>query len=626
MNVANMNIAMKNEFHRRGYTGEDCVIAILDTVIGDVGKMKNNIIHMDSYRVDNKNNGDHGTFIANQIYGWAPSAKIMSYCAFPNGSGKTDIINTALKSILQEAKNNPDKRYFVNMSLAANLGSNVLTPKYIVMQDLIKQCVVNGISVFVASGNDGTEQLYIYPSRFKDPICVGACAMHGSRAEFSTWHDELDFIDEGVSVIGINQSGLPTMMCGTSVACPNVLGKAVLLSCLLKDRCGRFPTDSELYQEMINCSIDKEEIGYDKKAGYGFIDINRSDGIGKQYDSVELPISFKETVVGLQKYVSAWIKSFQKTVKIMDATIEYTRPLSKNCAPGDDVLYMKKRLTVLQDANGKPYLYKATHGRFLADTDSAVRRYQADHGLKVDGIVGTLTWNSMFDIRDDNVTDPLPGSGRLTLADIPSNISRENAADILAELNSTTQQRQDFVVEALQYAVDVDMLPRYPKAFYIRGGNLYNKDLSLNVMTLPKLKSYFNRSDYTPYYDGGREEMMLEASDESNYTNAGCDCSGLPVGLYRFFRMAASGFDANANTLFKKYCRETKAPKPGDMMWKDGHAGVYVGAGLAVEFIGGAYGAQLTVVVKRIVHNFVSGRNQNFGGWTAYGRPVFFGD
>ena len=64
-----------------------------------------------------------------------------------------------------------------------------------------------------------------------------------------------------------------------------------------------------------------------------------------------------------------------------------------------------------------------------------------------------------------------------------------------------------------------------------------------------------------------------------------------------------------------------KELKPGDWVGKSGHIATYVGANLAVEFVGGAYGCQLTDIDDRIVYNYMENKLQNMSSWTKYRRP-----
>lgn len=70
--------------------------------------------------------------------------------------------------------------------------------------------------------------------------------------------------------------------------------------------------------------------------------------------------------------------------------MEYTR-LLKHMMSGADVRAVKDRLVALG------YLYAATHDTFGDDTLAAVKAFQTDNGLEVDGIVGPGTWVALFD-------------------------------------------------------------------------------------------------------------------------------------------------------------------------------------------------------------------------------------
>jgi hypothetical protein len=119
VNIVSANNAMKVTFHVEGHTGKDCVIAVIDTAMAEVGRLRGHIEFGDSYRVDAYNTDDHASFIGFQLLGWAPDATILSYCVFPGGVGKTSLINSALEDVLRRATSDPGRQYFVNMSLAA---------------------------------------------------------------------------------------------------------------------------------------------------------------------------------------------------------------------------------------------------------------------------------------------------------------------------------------------------------------------------------------------------------------------------------------------------------------------------------------------------------------------------
>lgn len=56
---------------------------------------------------------------------------------------------------------------------------------------------------------------------------------------------------------------------------------------------------------------------------------------------------------------------------------------------------------------------------------------------------------------------------------------------------------------------------------------------------------------------------------------------------------------------------------PADLLHKSGHIGLYAGGGYAVEWMGGAYGCQLTKLNDRRGWNYVKGKMDRFSAWTA---------
>ena len=279
MDIRSLNDDMKSNFHKAGYTGKNVIACVLDTAVGNAGWIAGKVEYADSYRIDANNTDDHGSFVSGQIIEWLPDAKILSYCVFPNGNGNLGHTNDALEDVIKRATYDKEHFYVVNMSLACNIGRNVITRSIDKMHKLIKKCNEAGVSVFVAAGNDGTEELYIYPSRFEEPICVGAANRNGTKASFSVFHDELDFLSDGVNVVGMDRFGKKTTMSGTSMACPNALGKSALLACKMKAENGKWPSDEELYAALMSCTIDLNVKGYDKYTGHGFVDIRKYDAL-----------------------------------------------------------------------------------------------------------------------------------------------------------------------------------------------------------------------------------------------------------------------------------------------------------------------------------------------------------
>ena len=275
---------------------------------------------------------------------------------------------------------------------------------------------------------------------------------------------------------------------------------------------------------------------------------------------------------------------------------------------GEDVRAVKERLVTLG------YLYAATKLTFGSDTLKAVKAFQTANGLEADGIVGRLTLAALFGAD----IDALPTVQAVIVPERFSPAARMAIGTALAQVSDI---RREICLDALQWAVEAEEKPASMLAFYIRGGNMYNKDLTLNVMTEAKLKAYFAKDSYAPYFDGGRDDLMMEFAMRSMFQLPGWDCSGTIVGLMRKHGIYDSGFDANANTLGASHTTRTDNPQPGDWACKSGHIGLYVGGGYAVESVGGAFGVQLTKIKKRLVYDFQYKKLRNYGTWEYFGDP-----
>ena len=274
---------------------------------------------------------------------------------------------------------------------------------------------------------------------------------------------------------------------------------------------------------------------------------------------------------------------------------------------GDDVRAVKDRLVELG------YLKKATHNLYGDDTYRAVKAFQQANGLEADGIVGILTWTALFEEPQPQPVTP-----------VPPWIAEPARTEIALALSSVSAKRREICLRALEFCVDRNTDPTILKGFYIRGANLYDKDLSLHVMTLARLNSYFSKSQYEPYFDGGRESMMRSMAKASGYTIVGADCSGFIVGLWRDAHVVSAGFDANADHLYSSYCVPTSTPKSGDLAHKSGHIGLCVSPNWVVESGGGAYGIQLTKRTDRRLMDMRDHKVHKMSKWQHYGDPKVY--
>ena len=298
--------------------------------------------------------------------------------------------------------------------------------------------------------------------------------------------------------------------------------------------------------------------------------------------------------------------------------MKLTRNLKKGMS-GADVRFVKDALFSLGFYSSKTK--QITNSTFGADTYVAVCKFQRAKGLEDDGVVGPQTWAAL--------EEALAAEEPAKEVDFPSlnkmkHISATHRAAIAKDLANVSELRQKIVLEILNYAYDKDV-PGEPRALYIFGANLYDKDLKLNYADAAEIEKHAKR--YPNYFNGGRKEWMLEQV-KKNPKLAASDCSGMEVGYLREHKLVPSSFDTTANNLTT--ARQYSTPinkkdlKPGDWVGKAGHIGTYVGGGLVVEFYGGAYGCQLTELNNRRGWNFVAKRLEAGSPWTRFCRPTFY--
>ena len=272
MNIKQLNIDMRTAWHAAGYTGRGIIFALLDTGVVENDSLTGRVLL--GTPDGNKDTEGHGKFVAGQLLEWCPDAEILSYRVLPNGKGKAEDIIAALEDVLRRAKADPDHRYIVNMSLSG--GYNPRSEIVAQYEAVIDALVAIDVPVVVSAGNDGEEELNKFPSCFESPITISAIDENCKWADFSTWHNEVDFTAYGVNVKGLSlREGIPATKSGTSMSCPNVAGPIGLILCAWPDM-----TEPALYDLLVHLAIDLGVGGRDPRTGWGVVDMKTPATIG----------------------------------------------------------------------------------------------------------------------------------------------------------------------------------------------------------------------------------------------------------------------------------------------------------------------------------------------------------
>ena len=245
------------EMWEQGYTGKDIVIAVLDTgcdinhpclkdrIIGvkNFTKGKDDDVH------DSHGHGTHvsgiiaGNRIEEGVTGVAPESKLLIVKVLgDNGDGSiTNVINGINYAVSQKVD-------IINLSL----GGKQDTP---LLKKAIQNAVKQGISVVVASGNNGdgnalTNEI-MYPAYYEEVIEVGAINFADSIARFSNSNAELDVCCYGVEITSTYPKNTYARCSGTSQATPHVSGALALLKQKFINENNRQPSEDELYKTLL---------------------------------------------------------------------------------------------------------------------------------------------------------------------------------------------------------------------------------------------------------------------------------------------------------------------------------------------------------------------------------------
>lgn len=255
MDVEKRNSEIRAAFHAAGIKGRGIVFDVLDSGAVKVSTMKP--VNMTPNVVGDK--ADHGTKVAWLLHEACPEAEIRSYYC---STGKH--IMTALQSVLDHVRAEPDKQHIVNVSMVGSETDG--------MEELIDQLTAMNVPVVCAAGNDGEERLNRFPSCYQSPYTASAIQKDGSKCDFSTWHDEVDFCELGKSVQTRRADQATIKQSGTSFSSPILAGKIGLLHCEAMRKRKRL-TDAELYERLKAGAVDLGTDGRDPYFGWGYVEI-----------------------------------------------------------------------------------------------------------------------------------------------------------------------------------------------------------------------------------------------------------------------------------------------------------------------------------------------------------------
>ena len=264
--------------------GEGVKVAILDTGcdLDHPDLVDNllpgiNLIDTNKQPEDDNMQGTHVTGIVcaenNEIgmVGIAPKSKVIPVKVLEaNGSGDLDTVAAGIKWAVDNGAD------IIGMSLGSPRPTDQLT-------ESIKYAESKGVPIFCAAGNAGKTREIFYPANYPETIAVGSIDENFDRSVFSNTGDNLDFMAPGKEIFSTVPDNWYSVLSGTSMACPFVVGVAALLLSYVRNHpsCGIKLSSAEDYRNALRQYTipinDKDFAGKRFFQGFGIIDTRRFD-------------------------------------------------------------------------------------------------------------------------------------------------------------------------------------------------------------------------------------------------------------------------------------------------------------------------------------------------------------
>lgn len=137
------------------------------------------------------------------------------------------------------------------------------------LEDAVRRAEAKGAVLIAASGNEGNR--VAYPAAYPTVIAVGAVHPNHEPLYQSNFGPELKIVAPGRSIYTTRMGGRYGAISGTSAAAPQVAGAAALIL-------ARNPRMSPLdvRQLLYQTANDLGQPGWDRKTGYGIVDVSRA--------------------------------------------------------------------------------------------------------------------------------------------------------------------------------------------------------------------------------------------------------------------------------------------------------------------------------------------------------------
>ena len=273
MNKKEFDLSGITTWHELGYTGKGIRIANLEGTDPSLwffnGKIKDPFGN-----VSGVGRNYHGHQTADILHQVAPDADIYilsSAGSYSKNKAEGKFIEQSIPFMEEE------KIHLVNASLGGNTNA--------ILKARIEQAQEHGVTFITSVGNEDERGAGGY-ARSEAWISVGASHLSDKGEIYHAQYSSIDIVIDFTQFSGLyvhdarpGYEWRTLLVYGTSFSSPMLCGMLALAQEFFLERAGRTLTQDELYEFMIDHSIDLWEPGHDTKSGYGLFILPDSESI-----------------------------------------------------------------------------------------------------------------------------------------------------------------------------------------------------------------------------------------------------------------------------------------------------------------------------------------------------------
>ena len=261
-------------------SGENTIVAVIDTGIDTTGRMFSNALYENTEEVYPDGLDNDGNGYVDDRFGWN-FGDGTNNVEDPHGHGT--MVSSLVLTVAPDAKILPikvsrgDDTYFSSfdaakaVDYAVNAGADIINISFVTsymgvsLQQSLVRAMNRGVVLIGAAGNTGGDVQY--PAAMTGVIAVGSFGLNNRPAWFSPKGRNLDLLAPGESLEAIGPGGVRSYVSGTSFSTAVVSGAAAILLSM-----NPHLKPESIKNILVNGTEDILDPGFDEASGHGVFD------------------------------------------------------------------------------------------------------------------------------------------------------------------------------------------------------------------------------------------------------------------------------------------------------------------------------------------------------------------